>query len=173
MMTSMGARVSADGQFRVEGVTPGEYVLAVSGTGAWRLRSAEFVSRDILDTFLDVKPGEDVAGVIATLTNQSTSVSGMFEDAAGKPTSDYTVIIAAADRRYWTPRSRRIRATRPSSDGHFSFDGLPAGDYRLLAVDDVEDGQWFDPAYLEKVAGTSIAVTLAEGTKPVQNIRIR
>jgi uncharacterized protein (DUF2141 family) len=172
-VNSVTGRVDADGQFQIPHVTPGSYTFAVSGAGAWKLRSAETGGRDVLDTLVDVKPGEDLNGVVATLTTRATSLSGTFEDVAGKPTSDYTVIVAAAERRFWTPRSRRIRATRPSSDGKFSFDGLPAGDYRLLAVDDVEDGRWFDPDYLASIIGASLQVTLSEGTKQVQNIRIR
>jgi hypothetical protein len=71
------------------------------------------------------------------------------------------------------PGARRIQATRPATDGRFSFRSLPAGDYRLVAVTDIETGQWFDPAFLRPLLGASIGITLAEGEQKIQDIRIK
>ena len=48
---------------------------------------------------------------------------------------------------------------------------MPAGEYRLIAVEDVEPGQWFDPAFLKELVGASLAVSLAPGEKRTQDIR--
>ena len=59
-----------------------------------------------------------------------------------------------------------------STSGKFSFSGLPAGEYRLAAVTDVESGQWFDPAFLEQLQAASIPVTLVEGQARTQDLRV-
>ena len=71
-----------------------------------------------------------------------------------------------------TPSSRRILTTRPDLDGHFTFTGLPAGDYMLAAVTDLEPGQQFDPEFLSDLSGASVPVTVMEGGEQVRDIRI-
>ena len=163
----------AAGRFTLKGVMPGRYRLSASGLpSGWMLQSAVFGGRDVLDTTLEVKPGDELSSGIVSFTSQSTELSGMLQDNAGKPVADYTIVVFASDRRYWTPMSRRIQATRPSTDGRFSFRNLPAGEYRLMAVVDPEPGEWFDPAFLDQVAGATMPVSLGDGERKVQDIRI-
>jgi hypothetical protein len=82
-------------------------------------------------------------------------------------------VAFAADRQFWTPQSRRIRQTRPASDGRFSIKGLPAGDYLLAALTDVERDEWFDPAFLAQLVPAAVRVTLSDGVVTTQNLRIR
>jgi hypothetical protein len=170
-MSSAMGQVDADGRFRIAGVTPGRYVISPRGISTWRARSADVGGRDALDFLLDVKPGEDVTNVVVTLTDRASDLSGTLDDALGRATSDATVIVFADDPQYWTPRSRRIMATRPSTDGKFSFPNLPAGDYRLIAVSDVAQDQWFDPAFLRQLSSAAVSLKLADGERKTQNLR--
>ena len=161
------------GRFTLKGVTPGRYRLSTSGLpSGWVMQSAVFGGRDVLDTMLEVKPGDELSSGIVSFTSQSTELSGMLQDNSGKPVADYTIVVFASDRRYWTPMSRRIQAARPSTDGRFSFRNLPAGEYRLIAVVDPEPGEWFDPAFLDQVVGATMPVSLGEGERKVQDVRI-
>ena len=161
------------GRFTLKGVTPGRYRLSASGLpSGWMLQSAVFGGRDVLDTMLEVKPGDELSNGIVSFTSQSTELSGMLQDNSGKPVADYTIVVFASDRRYWTPMSRRIQAARPSTDGRFSFRNLPAGEYRLIAVVDPEPGEWFDPAFLDQVVGATMPVSLGDGERKVQDVRI-
>jgi hypothetical protein len=165
--------VTADGQFTVRGVVPGRYrVVPSSGVPpGFLIESAMFGGRDVLDFPLEVKPGEDVGGGVVTFATHQTELSGTMTDPVGKPAPGYTLILFAADGRFWTPGSRRIQSARPASDGRYAFRSLPAGDYRLIAVEDVEPGQWFDPAFLKELLGASLSVSLAPGEKRTQDIR--
>ena len=58
----------------------------------------------------------------------------------------------------WMPGSKRIRVTRPGTAGQFNIGGLPAGDYLLVALADVEPGEWNDPALLETLAPSGIKI---------------
>ena len=61
----------------------------------------------------------------------------------------------------------------PELGGAFVPRVLPEGDYFIPAVTDLEDGQWNDPAFLAELAAASpIKITLAEGDRKVQDIRI-
>jgi hypothetical protein len=194
------AQVDANGHFSIMGVPPGQYMLqanapaggqsaqgaagggggrggggaAVAGqtTGGWTLKSAVVGGRDSLDFPLVVQPNNDVSGAVLTFTDRTQELSGTLQDSTGRPTSDYTIIIFPADKNYWMPQSRRIQSSRPSTDGKYSFRGLPQGDYRLIAVTDVETGEWYDPAFLTQLAGAAMPISLTEGEKKVQDLRL-
>jgi hypothetical protein len=167
------ATLDARGRFSFRGVIPGHYrVVAGAGLTGLTLKSAVFAGRDALDFSLEAKPGEDVTAGVVTVTAQAAEIAGSLTDATGAAAPDHTVILFAADSRYWTPQSRRIQAARPATDGRFTFRNLPAGDYRLVAVSDVEPGQWFVADYLRELLSSSIPLTLGEGEKKAQALRI-
>jgi hypothetical protein len=162
------------GRFTLTGVMPGKYKIAVAGPpAAWTMKSAVFNGRDVLDFPLEVKPSEDQGGGVITLTTHPGALSGMLQDASGQPTAAYTIIVFPLDERFWAPPARRIMATRPSTDGRYSFSGLPPGEYRLIAVTDVEPGQWFDPAFLRENGGLALPITLGDGERRQQDLRVR
>jgi hypothetical protein len=136
------------------------------------LKSAMVNGRDTLDFPIDMRPNEDITSALLTFTDRAQVISGTLQDSTGRPTPDYTIIVFAADKSYWTPQSRRISTARPGTDGTYSIRGLPAGDYRLTAVTDVEPGEWFDPAFLQQVVGQSIAISIQPGEQKTQDLKL-
>jgi hypothetical protein len=169
---SLTAAADANGRFTFTGVSPGQYRIRASGATGWSLKGVIADGKDTLDFPLEVKPGENMSNVNVEFTDKFTDLKGTLQSQLGQPTSDFTVIIFSTDPRYWVPLGRRIRSARPSSDGKFSFSGLPAGDYRIAAVTDVEPGAWNDPALLQELMAASISVRLVEGQPVVQDIRV-
>jgi uncharacterized protein (DUF2141 family) len=187
------ATIDSTGRFTILGVTPGRYTLTANaaagggqarGTGAgaapapasgasanWVLKSAVIGGRDVLDFGLVVEPNQDLSGTV-TFVDKTQELSGTIQDTAGTPTADYTIVVFAADKSFWVPQSRRIQSARPSTDGRFAFRNLPAGEYRLTAVTDVEPGEWFDPAFLSELMNASIPVSIREGERKVQDIKV-
>jgi hypothetical protein len=161
----------ATGAFTFTGVAPGSYHLAATGAPGWQMKSASGGGQEALDGFIDVG-GSDITDATVTFTDKSTEVSGALVDAAGRPAPDYTIIIFPADQKFWEPLARRIQSTKPASDGHFRVANLPPGDYRIAAVTDVEQGEWYSPSFLAELVGASRAFTLAEGQKIVEDLRI-
>jgi hypothetical protein len=167
--------MSPDGRFVYSSVTPGRYTLTISGRppAGWVLRSSMVNGSDVSDIALDIKPGQNVEGAVITLTDRPAEISGVLQTAAGEPAPEYVLIVFSSDKRFWVPRSRRTRQVRPDVSGRFVARDLPAGDYLIAAVTDVEDGQWNDPAFLAALAASSpIPIALVEGDKKIQNIRI-
>jgi len=168
------AKVDASGRFTVNGFIPGRYRLNVAGVASpWKVASAGVGGRDAMDLPLEVRSTDDLTGMVVTLTDRSTTVSGRLQDANGQPGPNFTVVVFPSDNRYWLPQARRIQATRPGTDGRYSVHGLPPGDYRVAVVPDVEPGQWYDPAWLQSVIAQSIAFTLAEGQQLTQDLRVK
>jgi hypothetical protein len=49
---------------------------------------------------------------------------------------------------------------------------MPPGDYLVIAVDDVEQGEWFEPAFLEGIRGRATKVKIEEGDQQTQDLKI-
>jgi hypothetical protein len=162
------AQVGPDGRFTLNGVVPGTYVLRATGN----IKSSMVNGQDTLDFPLEFTAEHDITGVVVTLTDRMTELTGTITDEAGRPGFAYTIVAAAADPRYWTPGSRRIVTTRPDTSGRYTFRNLPPGDYLLAALTELEPGRQFDQELLRTLAGSSMRVTLGEGTKLTQSLRV-
>jgi hypothetical protein len=165
-----------DGTFALIGLGPSQYSLQcqlpASLTSTWKLRSAMAGGRDLLDTPIE-GPAVNLRDVTLTLSDRRTELSGTLQSASGQPVSEYYVVAFSADRSNWRYGSRRNLSTRPATDGRFVFGDLPAGAYLIAALTDLDPLDWQDAAFLEQVAPAAIKVTVAEGEKKVQDLRIR
>jgi hypothetical protein len=166
--------IDASGHFTLTGVVPGRYRLTASLSSpqaSWTAKSAILKGHDVLDVPFDVAPNEDISNATVTFTSLTQEVSGHLQDASGRPATDFTIVLFPADRTLWTS-TRRVKTARPGTDGQFVVGNVPAGDYRLAAVVDVAPGETSDPSFLDEVSATSIAVTLHEGEKKIQDVRL-
>ncbi len=171
--SSTSVRADATGRFTIPNVLPGRYRLGgSSGGNGWSVESAVINGQDTADFPVEIKPNQNVTGATLTFTDKQTEFTGVVVNQRNEPVSAYTVIVYAADPRYWIGQSRRIQASRPGTDGRFTFRNLPAGEYRLATVFDPENGSWYDPAYLQQLDSSSTRFTLAAGEKKAQDVRI-
>ena len=170
--------VQGDGSFIFTGVLPGTYVFRASIPGAmgrsgWWLRSVMVNGRDTLDFPLEVEPAVTaVSGVIVLLSDRHSELAGTLTTPSGQPASEFVVVVFSADRSHWRPSARRVKAVRPSSDGSFSVTDLPAGEYLIAALTDIEPDEWQQPAFLETLVPASVKVSIADGQKVRQDLRI-
>ena len=165
--------VSADGTFKITGISPGRYTLRMSATLGWSLRSSMVGGRDSLDFPFDVD-NDDIHGVVASMAFMppGNELTGGITDQLGKPVSDYSILVFSSDQRFWAPGSRRILTARPGTDGKYVVRGLPAGEYQIAALSDLEPGTQYDPEFLRTLLVASTRVTLGEGAKLTQDLRI-
>jgi len=126
---------------------------------------------DTLDSALEVSTA-DVSGIVITFTDRPTDLSGRLLDAAGRPAPEYSVVAFSSDRAFWTLGARRLRTARPDSEGKFQVQGLPPGEYCVVAITDLDQADLADPTFLEQLAAASIKITLAEGEKKKQDLKL-
>ena len=167
------APVMADGSFKITNVSPGRYTLRVSGLQNFSMKSSMVRGRDSLDYPFDVE-NDDVSDGLVTLAAGfvPTELSGTITDQTSQPAVDYTIVVFSSDPRFWTPGSRRISTARPGTDGKYTLRGLPAGDYQIAALGDLEPGMQYDLEFLKALVVASTRVTLGEGAKVTQDLRI-
>ena len=173
LLQASSGTVDASGKFSIPSVVPGIYRLTASNAGnGWVTASATIDGQDTLDFPTEIKAGSANNSAVITYTDKQSQLAGTITNQRGEPAPAYTLILYSADERFWGPQSRRIRSTRPATDGQFTFATIPPGDYKLVALADVEPGAWFDPAFLLQMEGAAISVRVAEGEKRVQNVQI-
>jgi protocatechuate 3,4-dioxygenase beta subunit len=171
--TSASALVETNGTFRIRGLLPGRYTLEaqIPNAAGWSMRSVVAAGIDWLDAPLVIDENNPPPAIV-TFSNARTELSGTLIDHAGQAVADIVVVALPADRALWWPDSRRLRATRPDTRGHFAFQNLPPGDYLLAALRDIDDSGWRRKEFLEHVAPEGVRVTLDEGERKVQNLRV-
>ncbi len=168
-----GGRVNQDGLFELRGIA-GTLVIRAQGipTG-WALKSVTVEGADITDTPFEFKPGRNVTGVVVTLTDRLTEISGAVRDARGQPVTDYVLVAFSEDTKLWGAQSRYVQTTRPNQNGAFTMKGLPPGRYLAAVVPALENGLQNDPAVLDKLRMGAQNFSLAEGQTLNLNLEMR
>jgi hypothetical protein len=163
-----------DGTFAFNTVVTGRFIVTarLPRDSRWVLKSVTLGDRDLFDQPLEMAAGDRVAGVMMTFTDRPSELTGTLTDAGGRPAAEFHVVAFTTDRARWTPTTRRIQTVRPGSDGSFSIKGLPAGDYYLAALTDVEPGEWLAPEFLDQIVPASVRVTVKDRERTVQALRI-
>jgi hypothetical protein len=168
-------RVDKDGAFVMAALPPGPHLIRPSGGNlrGWTLKSVTADARDITDAPVDLRSGQQLSNVVITFTDKTSEINGTISTDRGDPASEYTVLAFPTDTSYWRPQSRHIMTARPDQTGTFRIRGLPAGDYWVTTVDPAEQGEWFEPAYLDEHRLAAVRVTVGEGDTRTQNFRVR
>ena len=167
------ARVDKDGRFTLSGVSTGPHLIRPNGNmRGWSLKSVTLDGRDITDTPMEVRAGQTLSNVAIVFTDKVTEVSGTITTESGAPMPDFTVLAFPTDTSLWRPQARQIMTTRPDQTGKYRIRGLPPSEYYLVTVDPTEQGEWFDPAYLDAHRAGAARITLAEGDVKTQDFRV-
>lgn len=164
------AEVTENGSFVAKGFMPGRYAIRATGPRGWILKAVYVSGRDITDEPLDVRT-ENVSDLNLIFTDRVSGISGVVRDARGIGVAATTVIVFPADPALWIPQSRRIQAARTDQSGAYRVSSLPAGDYLVVASDDVEQGEWFDPEFLDQAKEKAVKVTLGESDQRTQDLK--
>lgn len=187
MMTSgtIRGRTAATGEFAIAGVPPGRYRVEVAAgllqaeeavaaaAGGWLVKSVVAGGREVADVPLDIRPGNDVIGVVITFTDRSASLAGRVFDGANRPVSQYPIVVFSTNRAHWLPSSRRVRLLHPASNGEFEAAGLPAGEYFVVAVAAADTSDLDDLVFLDQLAAAAFRITLADGERKTQDLRVK
>jgi len=168
----MPGPVNDDLTFEIK-AQPGTLRVALVGqTPGWSIRSVRYRGTDITDSGMEFRPNEDVSDLEVELTNKATDVSGLVTNSKGEAVKDYSVIVFPQDREKWTGNSRYMRTARPDQDGRFKVNGLPPGEYRVIALDYLDQNEWNSPEYLDGLRSKATSFSINEGETKSVDLRI-
>lgn len=155
------SRIAADGGFRFGGLPPGAAGFNLSSPDP-QVRSGFIISRIERDgvvqprTGLEIKEGEEIAGLRIVVVYGTGSVRGSVKFDNGPPPSGVNLmvrLIKTGDSSY------AIRPQNVDARGYFVFDGVPAGTYEVSAMGFIPQLRGRQPTVKESVTVTDGAAT--------------
>ena len=157
------------------GMAPGRYqpIIALgirTPIGPWWLKSIQIDGREVLDAPLDIRTS--TKNVTVTFGDSVSELSGRVADARGVTATNLRVIVFPASSGSWFFNSRRIAAVPLDVQGRYTIRNLPAGDYLIVARNDLDDFQWFDPDTLQQLVPLAARITIGENEKVTHDITV-
>ena len=153
-----GGSVKDDGSFAIENVGPDRYRILASNLpeGTW-LKSIRAGDQEVLDSGLDLSAG--VSGSVQiTLGSGSGQISGTVQDAKQQAAPGSMVTLLPNPMK--EDRNDLYRMTTTDQNGQFTLQGIPPGEYRLFAWEDVEPGSYMDPEFLKPHESKAQKITI-------------
>ena len=141
--------------FVIRWVPPGQYplqILVPSDGGIW-LKSASLRGRDLLTQPIAVDGPTGPIDIV--LSDETCDVDITVTDADGRPVPGQVVLNSGTNRPI-------IVRTKP--DGHAAKHGIPAGDYKAWAFDDLSNVPWAEDGWMAQNAGPGQKLTAVPGS---------
>jgi len=157
----LNAQVSSAGTFDLSGLA-GSYVLRVDRIpDGWTVKSITVNGKDASDLPIDVR-GADQLTARVVLTNHVNELTGTVR-VGGQISMNANVVVFPDNPAQWVFPARRVRSTRVDKNGLFRVRALPAGQrYLAVAVDYLEQGEFQDPEFLQRMKARATEITLGE-----------
>jgi len=136
----------------------------------WAVKSIVVNGMDMTDSTIELAANQDAEAQVV-LTNRLTRLTGTVR--AGDEPVKADVIVFAGDSSKWTYPSRFVRTVSADEKGHFRLSGLPAGErYLAVATDYLEDGEHYDPEFLERMRGVAVEFSLTDVESRALDLRV-
>ena len=158
---SDNGRVRDDGAFEVNGVFGVNRISVGPLAHGWALKSIDYQGRDFADVPVDIRGGERLDGLTIVLSKNLPVLRGTLLDNRHQP-AEGSVLLFPEDHRKWAEESRLTRTTRPDLKGAFEFRNVIPGDYLVISLAYVREGDWADPEFLENLRDRATRVRVDE-----------
>lgn len=171
------ARPASDGSFQTADYALGRYFVTVTAipTG-WFLHSATVADVDVSTRPLNLTDGGVFEGLRITLTDKPTMLSGTVRDERDQPVANAVVMVFPARYRELATEglsSRSTPRTSSSTNGVFSFRGVPEGEYLVVALPAEASTAWQSLDDLARLSAHAAHVTLHEGQPVAVDVRFQ
>src|SRR5688572_5993658 len=103
-----GGRVNNDGTFELRGLAGLQMIRVQAIPAGWALKSITVDGVDITDAPYDFRPGSNVTGMLITLTDRLSEITGSVRDSRGQPVADYVLVAFPEDPKLWGAQSRFV-----------------------------------------------------------------
>jgi hypothetical protein len=141
----------------------------VSTPWPWQVVRVTHRGRDITDDLIDSRAG-DLHDVEVFLEPKATRVVATIVDSGRSMTESAFVVIVPEDSRRLAFPSRYVRVARPNSRGEATFDFVPPGPYRAVAVSELP-AEWMTTEYLRTLAATGQRFVVSLGDALTISVR--
>ena len=137
---------------------------------AWAVKAIVVNGSDVTDTKLTLAANEQAEASVV-LTNRLTTIAGTVS-AEGQPVTA-EVVVFAADASKWSYPSRFVRTTSTDEKGRFQIRGLPPAEhYLIVAADYLDDGEYYDPDFLERIRDAATEFSLSDAETRTLDLKV-
>ena len=160
-------QLADDGSFQTE-LAADAYIVEAGGLpDGYHLKSVKLAGREMPDATLDLSYGGGPVDVV--LAPAAGDVTGVVQNARGEAAAgvQVTVVPAAASLR----RDMNKLVTTDAS-GNFTLHGLPPGDYKIFAWEEVETNAWMDRDFRQPFESSGASVRVQESATPNVTLRV-
>jgi hypothetical protein len=167
----MPPHVREDWTFELTGLRGRRTIGAVIFQGEWTTKTISVGGTDVTDTGIDFR-NADVDGIDLVLTQQKTDLSGLVTDGRGNRVTNATVVAFADDSEKWSPAGGMVRRAELDQDGRYRIERLRPAEYLVIAVDELEPNEEFDPELLEQYRRLGTRITLHDGETRTLDLKL-
>ncbi len=161
-MGGASAEPKQDGTFTLKNVQAGRYRIQCYKPDTY-VKAIRAGDQDITDQPLDTSQGVP-SSLEITLSANSPEVTGSVKNEDGKPVTGASVLLIPTDesrREQWGNYGQ----STTDQNGNFRIRNTRPGEYKALALEEVEGGEFMDPDFLKAYECKATAVTLKEDSK--------
>ena len=146
-----------DGSFQAELAADAYTVEAAGLPDGYYLKSVKLAGREMPDATLDLSYGGGAVEVV--LAPSAGDVTGTVQNSRGEPAAGVQVTAVPN-----TPSLRRELNKLVTSDasGNFTLHGLPPGDYKIFAWEEVETNAWMDRDFRQPFENSAASARVEE-----------
>ena len=160
-----------DGQFLLSGVLQGSYVLDVSNLPQdMYLKAARFGDDDVLEKPLALGQRQGTTPLQILIASDGGHVQVAAYNAKSQLHPGASVVLVPdAPRRH---RREQYRVATSGDDGLATFRGIPPGNYKLFAWEDLEPNAYLNAAYLEVYESSGVPMKIGSADNPPISVRV-
>lgn len=165
------AQLQSDGSLRIEAMPGPSIIRAMGLPPGWVVSRITAGGLDVTDR-IDI-PAAGIDDLVIELSSRAPTVTGRVANARGEATSDFVALIFPQEEDQWpTTGTTRQAIGQPDREGRFTIRSVRPGNYYLAAVERLENGQSYDPAFLESIRTSAVRVTLNEGDTQTIDLKL-
>ncbi len=155
------AQVNADGTFQAT-LDADNYTLDISGVpDGYYLKNVKLSGRDMPDAALDLSIGAGQMEVV--LASNAGTITGTVQNSRNDPAASVTVTLVPASGSMRRDLNKKVTS---DASGNFTFSGLPPGDYKVYAWEEVETNAWMDREFRQPFENQAAAAKVDQSATP-------
>jgi hypothetical protein len=161
------AQLNDDGTFQAT-LNVDAYIVEAGGMpDGYYLKSVKLAGREMPDATLDLNYGGGLVDVV--LAPAAGDITGTVQNSHGDPATSVQVTAVPV-----SGSLRRDMNKLVTSDamGNFTLHGLPPGEYKIFAWEEVDTNAWMDRDYRQPFESRAASVKVDESTTPTVTLKL-
>jgi 5-hydroxyisourate hydrolase-like protein (transthyretin family) len=160
-------QLNDDGTFQAT-LAADAYVVEAGGMpDGYYLKSVKLAGREMPDATLDLNYGGGQIQVVLAPT--AGDITGTVQNSHGDPATSVQVTAVPVS---GSLRKDMNKLVTTDVNGNFTLHGLPPGEYKIFAWEEVETNAWMDRDYRQPFERSSVSAKVDESTTPTVQLKL-